>query len=127
MITKAEHIGIMVTDLDRSISFYQDILGLELVERRNNNGVEIAFFRVGDVEIELVAGSKAAYEVTDGVVNHLAFTVTDLDAAMQTLREKEVKLDTPQPVPIWDGMRVAFFRGPDGEKLELFERHEPRQ
>lgn len=126
LIVKVEHIGIMVGDLDRSIAFYQEVLGLELVERRKNNAAEIAFFKAGDAEIELIAGSTAPYEKTDGVVNHLTFTVTDLDAAYQVLKDKGVELINPEPIPIWDGMRVLFFRGPDGEKLELFERKTPR-
>ncbi|MGI6083599.1 MAG: VOC family protein [Limnochordia bacterium] len=126
MISKVEHIGIMVSDLDRSIAFYRDVLGLELIERLKNNTAEIAFFKVGDVEIELVAGSSAPYEKTDGIVNHLTFTVTDLDAALQMLKDKGVELINSEPVPIWGGMRVLFFRGPDGEKLEFFERKAPR-
>ncbi len=125
LIKKAEHIGIMVKDLDRSIAFYQDVLGLKLVERRRSNTLELAFLQVGDTEIELIAGGQG-YVEQDGVVNHLAFTVTDLDAALAHLKAHGVELITPEPRPIWDGMRVLFFRGPDGEKLELFERKVPR-
>ena len=122
MISKVEHIGIMVSDLDRSIAFYRDVLGLEFVERLKNNATEIAFFKVGDVQIELVKGSSAPYEKTDGIVNHLTFTVMDLDAALQMLKDKGVELINSEPVAIWGGMRVLFFSGPDGERLEFFER-----
>jgi len=122
LITKAEHIGIMVTDLDRSIAFYQDILGLKLRQRTTTaTGTNIAFFQVGNVEIELVAGSANGYHPGDGIVNHLAFTVSDLDAMIEHLKAHQVETISPKPIPVWEGMRVFFFRGPDGEKLELCE------
>lgn len=121
MITKAEHIGIMVKDIERSIKFYGEVLGLELIERQSFNGLELAFFRVGDTEIELIQGGSG-YSESDAVVNHVAFRVEDIDAALDKLREHGVTLIDQEPREIWTGCRIAFFRGPDGEKLELFER-----
>jgi lactoylglutathione lyase len=125
MIDQLEHIGVMVEDMDRSVRFYTEVLGLSLVERRHFNTVELAFIKVGETELELVAGSRG-YAREDAVVNHIAFRVHDLDAAMTRLREEGVAFMTPEPVPVWEGMRVIFFRGPDGEKLELFERKAER-
>ncbi len=122
MITGADHVGISVSDIDRSIAFYRDILGLQLVEQRQFNNGQIAFFQVGDTLVELVANRKPGEPVADGLVNHFAFTVDDLAAAVARLRQHQVLTETPAPVPIWEGMRVIFFRGPDGERLELFER-----
>jgi len=123
MITKAEHIGIMVSDLERSISFYRDILGLKVREiRRRDNGPDLVFIEVGGVEIELIAGSASPYHKGDGIVNHLAFTVTDLEAALAHLHAHGVEVISPKPIVLDEHTRVAFFRGPDGEKLELVEK-----
>jgi lactoylglutathione lyase len=122
LIKKAEHVGIMVKDIERSIAFYRDVLGLELVGRRATaSGSPIAFFQVGDVQLELIAG---AADMGDGIINHFTFTVTDLDAAISHLQRHQVETISTQPIPVWDGGRVFFFRGPDGEKLEFFERKE---
>lgn len=122
MITKAEHIGIMVSDLDRSLPFYHDILGLKVREvRKRDNGPDLAFIEVGGVEIELIAGSANPYHKGDGIVNHFAFRVADLDAALAHLRAHGVEVISPQPIVVDEHMRVAFFRGPDGEKLEFVE------
>lgn len=122
-IERIEHIGIMVRDMDRSIEFYRDVLGLALRERRSFHAVELAFLHAENdsAEIELIAGEDA-YRPGDGTVNHLAFTVTDLEPLIARLQAHSVPIDGDGPIDIWDGMRVLFFRGPDGEKLELFER-----
>lgn len=121
MLNKCEHIGIMVSDVERSIRFYRDVLGLPFIERRAFKGLDLAFLQIGDTQLELVAGT-ADHQQADGLVNHVAFTVSDLDAVVAHLRAEGVELISEAPQPIWEGMRVFFFRGPDGEKLELFER-----
>lgn len=121
MLNKLEHAGIMVADMDRAIRFYTQTLGLPLRERRTFGTVDLAFLSVGDTEIELICGD-ADYVNRDGLVHHLAFTVTDLDSVIDTLRQRGVTFDTPEPTEVWNGYRIIFFRGPDGEKLELFER-----
>lgn len=121
MFEKLEHIGIMVADIDRSIAFYQDVLDLPLVERRRRGEVELAFFQLGECQLELVAGASG-YELTDGVVNHVAFTVRDLAPVVAKLEQAGVEILNQTPIDLWDGCRAVFFRGPDGERLELFER-----
>jgi lactoylglutathione lyase len=112
----------MVNDLERSLPFYRDILGLQVREvRKRDNGPDLAFITVGRVEIELIAGSANPYHNGDGIVNHFAFRVDDLDAALAHLRAHDVEIISPQPIAVDEHMRVAFFRGPDGEKLEFVE------
>ena len=122
MLKKIEHVGILVSDMDRSITFYTTILGLELRARmRLNEQTELAFLRIGDGEIELIHQAGEPEQRADGVVEHFAFTVTDVAAVLAHLKKHNVTLLNQEP---WElpaiGCRVAFFRGPDGEKLELF-------
>ena len=125
MISKIEHIGIMVKDMDESIRFYTEVLGLKLVERAPlNETVELAFLSFPgqeNVQIELI-GRDPSTIPEEGLVNHLAFTVPDLEAAMARLQEAGVEFSAEWPRRILDGGQIAFFKGPSGEKLELFQR-----
>lgn len=121
---KMEHVGIMVKDMDESLAFYQNILGLELRNREwLNENVELAFLFFPEqpsVEVELVYGGPVENE---GIVNHLAFTVENIDAELERLKEAGVKLVDEEPRIILNGtVKIAFFQGPNGEKLELVER-----
>jgi lactoylglutathione lyase len=56
-------------------------------------------------------------------VNHLAFTVENITAELERLKEAGVKLVDEEPRVILNGtVKIAFFQGPNGEKLELVER-----
>ncbi|WP_462408522.1 VOC family protein [Neobacillus sp. Marseille-QA0830] len=123
-MVKMEHVGIMVKDMDESLTFYQNILGLELRNRAwLNDKVELAFLFFPEqpsVELELVFGGPVENE---GIVNHLAFTVENIEAELARLKEAGVKLVDEAPRSILnDTVKIAFFQGPNGEKLELVER-----
>lgn len=122
MIRKLEHVGVMVKDLDRSIRFYTEIMGMKLVGReRLNESTELAFLEFPgseDVLIELVARDNS---LSEGIVNHIAFTVHNIEAEVERLKKAGVRMLDEKPRTILDGIKIAFFLGPDGEKLELFE------
>ncbi|WP_042460469.1 VOC family protein [Neobacillus dielmonensis] len=119
-----EHVGIMVKDMDESLAFYQNILGLQLRSREwLNDTVELAFLFFPEqpsVEVELLLGGPVESE---GIVNHLAFTVKNMEAELERLKEAGVKLVDEEPRSILNNtVKIAFFQGPNGEKLELVER-----
>lgn len=116
------HIGVMVSDLERSVVWYQRVLGLRLVERRQLGQTLIAFLAAGEGQALVELVQKSGSYARKGVVNHIAFSVPDLDAALARLRVEGVNLEGVEPIPIWDGGRIAFFEGPDGELLELVQR-----
>jgi lactoylglutathione lyase len=122
LLRKVEHIGINVSDMDRSIKFYTEVLGLNLRTRvRLSEQSELAFLAIGDAELELVATGGAIEHARQGVVNHLAFTVDDVSAVLEHLKKHGVHLLNDEPIVVEPlGVKVAFFHGPDGEKLELF-------
>ncbi len=122
MLRKIEHVGIQVRDLDRSLKFYTDVLGLTLRRRvRLNDTTELAFLPLGDSEIELICKSTEYTFAKEGIVHHLTFRVDDVAAALEHLRNNGVQLIHEQPLFLENlGTRIAFFWGPDGEKLELF-------
>lgn len=124
MIQKVEHIGVMVKDMRRSIRFYQDVIGLELVGREKlSEQVELAFLafpKTPNVQVELVSGNEGTFP-SKGVVNHIAFTVDDIDKEWQRLKELQVELIDDEPRSILGGIKIAFFYGPDNERIELFQ------
>jgi len=124
MIEKIEHVGIQVTDLEKSVHFYTSILGMKLVKTENvpESNLQIAFVQIGESQLELLASSGTRAPAETGVIQHLAFTVSNLDGIVEQLKDADVKLVDSEPKPVFDGKaRVFFFKGPDGETLELWE------
>ena len=127
---RIQHVGLIVSDLERSRRFYADALGLEEVPRPPNFTFAGAWFRSGEDEIHLLAeadttgragapdpGPSAAF----GLVNHIALEVENLDVACARLAANGVPL-VGGPMPRGDGSVQAFFRDPDGYVLEFFQR-----
>ncbi len=121
------HIGVFVSDIERSIAYYEKILGFECYEKtdiENPSGViRLAFIRNGSCIIELVQKPNAIQK-SDGPVDHIAMVVDDIDAAMKSLKAKGVVFEKDEPVvlpTLFNGVKYAFFRGPDGEQLEINE------
>jgi len=123
-IKKFEHVGVMVKDLETSLEFYQNILGLDLLDQFNASPeVVLAFLgdkNSGQVYIELVSG-RTDDSADDGKVNHIAFTVDNIDEEVDRLRSLNVAFFQDEILEIKGKSRYIFFKGPDGEKLELFE------
>lgn len=124
MIHKLEHIGVVVKDIEASIAFYTSKMGLCLVKRAAyTEDIELAFLSFAgseDVCIELIGGSKEEYP-DEGKVNHIAFTVSDIETEIVRLRELGVQLFDDEAKEVLDGVKVAFFADPDGGILELFQ------
>lgn len=72
------------------------------------------------MQVELIGrGSDGLSD--NGKVNHLAFTVSDIEAEVGRLTGLGVSMIDESPRVILDGVKIAFFYGPDGEKLEFFQ------
>lgn len=124
MIKKIEHIGVKVKDMDASIAFYTNVLGLNLVAREKlDDGVELGFLSMPgteNVQIELIGRGHDELP-NDAKIHHIAFTVSDIEAEIEKLRAHGVQLLDETPRIILDGVKIAFFFGPDGERLEFFQ------
>ncbi|MCF4114571.1 MULTISPECIES: VOC family protein [Dethiosulfovibrio] len=112
---RSAHIGIRVSDLERSLSFYVDKLGCRLSHRIDTPTSRLAFITAGDTTFELV--EKAPMTEHNGAI-HLAFVVEDMDETVKKLEESGVHLDKNEVIPFQEG-KILFFQGPDGETLEL--------
>ncbi|MCG7334924.1 VOC family protein [Sporosarcina sp. ACRSM] len=126
MIRKMEHVAIIVKDMDQSIQFYSEMFGFTVRLRGNNPNREMAFLYLEaqpDMEIELIQDIDPVGEYNEsGIVNHLAFTVDDLDASIRYYREKGIVFTSEEPKPTLEGGRMILFKGPNEELLQFVER-----
>lgn len=124
-VRKIEHTGIMVKQLETSIRFYEEVIGMKLTDTlTHTNGVlRLAFLRfpgADESEIELIEGYSDALPA-EGIVHHIAFTVDDIDAEFARIQSLgSVELIDQEIVTLPNGSRYFFFKGPDGEWLEFF-------
>lgn len=120
---KINHIGIVVSDMERSLQFYQDILGCKVKNFRNSEELNLTYLDCSGQIIELIYRKKDIVDSRDGSrgrVDHIAFLVADLDKEIANLKEKNVTLLSESPKEM-KSQRVFFFSGPDGERLEFVE------
>ena len=121
MIQGIHHVAVRVTDLERSIAFYADLLGFAVRTRTTlASGARIAFLAhpSGGCELELIAGPDD-HHAGDGLVHHVAFLAADVDAAFARLRDAGATLLEDAPETLASGRRLFSFRGPDGERLQV--------
>jgi lactoylglutathione lyase len=123
-VKKLEHVGVMVRDLEVSIGFYQDVLGLDLLDRFDaNESTGLAFLgdgASGQVIVELICGKDNTFP-DEGKVHHIAFTVDDIEGEIERLRSLKVHFTNDEISTLANGSKYIFFKGPDGETLELFQ------
>ena len=127
MTAKAIHTMIPVLDLERSLAFYRDAFGLELVDRFDFDDFTLAYLRnaENDFEIELTwnHGTVEPYEPGSGY-GHLAVCVADLEA--EQARFSALGLSPGKLVEMEHGGRALarffFVEDPDGYKIEVIER-----
>lgn len=122
MIGNLHKIGVVTTDVEGAVGFYTKTLGLEVIERFPSEvGEDFVFMQAGSVMVELMP--QKAMDAAEGV-HHLSFRVESVDEACEELRSKGVRiLAEPSDVGV-GGIRLAFFEGPDGLRLQLFQRKE---
>ena len=120
------HTMIRVLDLDKSIAFYTEVLGMTLLRRDDYPGGKFtnAFVGYGPedkeavVELTLNWGREEPYEIGTGF-GHLALGVNDIYAVCTALEKQGAKIPRP-PGPMMHGTtHIAFIEDPDGYKIEL--------
>lgn len=130
MLKSFEHVGMTVSDMDRSLEFYVGLLGLTLVLRKiTGNGAELAFLDAGGGMLEMVApdgGVARAIDVQEGHagLRHLTFRFESADEMFEKLKAAGVEMvEPPRPAVNSEVLRrVAFCRDPDGIMIELSEK-----
>ncbi|WP_054029412.1 methylmalonyl-CoA epimerase [Desulfatitalea tepidiphila] len=131
-ILKIDHLGIAVNSIDQARTFWSDVLGLpfEGDETVAEQKVTTAFFPVGESEVELLEstapdGPVAKYIEKRGQgIQHVAFRVADVEAALAELKAKGVRLIDEKPRIGAGGAKIAFLHPKDthGVLVELCQR-----
>jgi len=118
------HTCLNVMDLERSIAFYQDLLGLKLTRRFEvkENNAEIAFLEDSDKNaIELTHWRDKKQLVEGDNFDHIALGVKHLKETIERLRGQGVTI-AMEPFTLKGGThQIAFIKDPDGNWLELIE------
>ncbi|MFE3201915.1 VOC family protein [Embleya sp. NPDC059237] len=120
------HVGLNVTDLDRSVAFYRAVLEVEVVAEGNEEGRRFAFLgRDGKLLITLWQQSEGTFPTRHPGLHHLSFQVETIDevkAAEQVLRGLDAHFDYEGVVPHGEHGTSGgiFFTDPDGIRLEIY-------
>ena len=118
-ILRSHHIALKSPSYGQMRAFYTDTLGFRIVGQIP--GKEIVFIDIGGTTIELSAAPQSSQKRPLCGFVHLAFEVDDVDKTYAELLERGVEFFV-EPKSVGD-IRLAFFRDPDGNELELF--HSP--
>jgi len=112
-----EHIGIAVKNLDESIKYYEEVLGLKCynIEEVEDQKVKTAFFKVGEVKIELLEstdpeGPIGKYVEKKGEgMHHIAFAVDNIEEKLKHAEQKGVRLIDSTPRKGAEGLEIGFL------------------
>ncbi len=115
-VLKVDHIGIAVKNLEETMAFYTDVLGLdcsdtEIVEEQK---VKVAFLPVGDSEIELLESTTPDGPIARHIersgegIQHIAFKVDNIEEAIEYMKSKGMRMIDEQPRYGAGGARIAF-------------------
>jgi catechol 2,3-dioxygenase-like lactoylglutathione lyase family enzyme len=142
---RLDHVSVTCADLDRSIAFYRDVLGLPLLGRGDADEPELSVLtglpgtRLRWAELDLGGGRvlelveylhprgrELRPSVHDAGAGHLALAVEDIEAAYARLVAAGARVRSA-PVRLteegdWNGVRILYVSDPDGATVELVER-----
>lgn len=116
MLHKIDHIAVAVRDIDTTAAFYRDVLGLRLVgiEEVADQKVKVAFFSIGETNIELVMptsedSSVAKFLDSKGEgLHHICYASDDIEADLANLKARGARLIDETPRLGAHGAKVAF-------------------
>ena len=115
--THIEHVGIAVANLDESIEYYQKVLGLECyaIEEVPDQKVRTAFFKVGEVKIELLESTDPEGPIGKFIdkkgegIHHLAFAMENVSKSLKHAADLGVRLIDEIPRKGAEGLQIGFL------------------
>ncbi len=123
MVKKLLHTRYRVSDLDKTVAFYKDVLGLEEIHRlKSPRGSELVFFKApeSEEEIEICKFDGSGPVNVGSDITHLAFEVDDLEAFAKHSASKGYPL-SDGPTETGGGSVIAFVDAPEGYEIELIQ------
>lgn len=132
MVNKIDHIGIAVKNLDETLKFYENVLGIKCTgtEVVEDQKVKTAFLPIGDTEIELLEATDENSAIAKFIekrgegIQHIAYRVDDIEKALEEVKEKGIRLIDEKPRKGAGGAMIAFLhpKSTYGVLIELCER-----
>lgn len=115
--THIEHIGIAVNNLEESIKYHEEVLGLECygIEEVEDQKVKTAFFKVGDTKIELLESTDPEGPIGKFVekkgpgIHHIAYAVPDAAEKLKEAQEKGLRVIDKEPRKGAEGLNIGFL------------------
>lgn len=130
-ITAINHVAVVVDDMDKSLAFWRDALGIQLHELRDvpAEKSQVAFLPIAGAEIELVMPTTddsgiARYLAKHGPgMHHLCLEVDDIVGMMSQMKAKNIRLINEEPRTAADGKKYAFIHpeSTGGVLVELYQ------
>ena len=139
MLTEVRHIGIVVKNIENSLKFYRDLLGLQIQRTMNESGEYIDnMLGFKDVKVKTVKmsapngltlvellefdapkGRDLSNQISDLGASHVAFTVSNIDEMYKKLKQSGIKFNAPPQLTPDGYAKVTFCFDPDGTPVEL--------
>lgn len=115
--SKIEHIGIAVANLDEAIKYWENVMGLKCynIEEVADQKVRTAFFKIGEVKIELLEATSEESTIAKFIANkgqgvhHVAFKMEDTNQALKEAEEKGVRLIDKQARKGAENLNIGFL------------------
>ena len=142
MVKDLLHVGIGVKDLEKSVWFYTEVMGMEEEYRTHNGGEKISLvvdIENADFDVCVVKKNGVRIELLDykndeakrddrhlrqdepGLI-HLAFLVDDVDKEYERIRAFGFEFNAPPMVARENGPKITYFKGPDNVIIEIFQK-----
>ena len=140
MVKSMNHVGLSVVNLEESVKFYTEVLGMEIDYRAHHEGkpisdvvgvenatLNICVVKKGNCSIELIEygrqierkGHKKQNE--PGLI-HISFQVDDVDEMYERVRSLGYEFYSPPMITRPNGPKICYFKGPDDVTMELYEK-----
>lgn len=141
LIKEARHFGIAVKNMEESLKFYRDLLGLKIVREMDEHGEYIEnMLNMENVRVKTIKLSvnnettlvellefnsypkePVGHKIFDLGASHIAFTVNNLDECYDFLISKGIKFNSPPQISPDGYAKVCFCHDPDNTPVELVE------
>jgi lactoylglutathione lyase len=124
MVKKLLHTRYRVNDLEKTVAFYRDVLGLQETRRHvSGRGSQLVFFKApgSEEEIEICKFDQSGPVLVGPDLTHLAFAVDNLEEFARESAKKGYPL-SDGPHPDGRGGAIAFIDAPEGYEIELIQR-----
>lgn len=140
MIQNIRHTGIVVIDLEASLHFYRDLLGFQIAKQMEEAGdyidnisslrnITVTTVKMTSPSMQMIEllkyhshpAEQKIREICEIGISHIAFTVNDLDAEYERLKDKGIQFNSPPQLSPDGYAKVTFCRAPEGTLIELVE------